>query len=140
MKRRLVIILLAVFTFWPLVHRVLVARYDVNPWKLCGLAMFCVPNPQTELHVMNASGAQLRLIPKEVITPTDLAAAKKFRMHRNLVGRLVSHRSLGRTILQEHPEFDRILIRVVTARVDRETAMFTSRTEEHFVSRDERSE
>lgn len=137
MKRRLVIVGLVVFTFWPLVHRALVARYDVNPWKLCGLAMFCVPNPQTEVHVFDGSGALVRSIPRERVTPADLAAVQEFRVHRNLMGRLVSHRSLARTILREHPEIDRVVIRIVTKRVDRETAMFTSRTEVHFVSRDE---
>ena len=45
-KRRLVVFGLAAFTIWPLVHRGLVARYDTNPWRLFGWAMYCVPRPK----------------------------------------------------------------------------------------------
>ena len=47
MKRKVIVIFLVVFTLWPLAHRALVAAFNVNPWKLAGWAMFCVPNPKT---------------------------------------------------------------------------------------------
>lgn len=52
-KQRAVIGMLLVVAFWPLVHRALVARYDLNPWKFFGFAMYCVPTlePQIRLHV-----------------------------------------------------------------------------------------
>jgi hypothetical protein len=42
-KRRVVFSVLCVFALWPLAHRGLVARYDLDPWRFFGWAMYCQP-------------------------------------------------------------------------------------------------
>lgn len=50
-RRRLVGALLAVFAVWPLVHYELVARYELDPWKFAGWAMYLRPTflPRVEV-------------------------------------------------------------------------------------------
>ena len=43
-KARIVGTLLVAIALWPLVHRQLVTRLDVDPWKLYGFAMYCTPH------------------------------------------------------------------------------------------------
>ena len=50
-KQRLTLLALGVFAVWPLVHRGLVARYDITPWKFMGFAMYCVPKMQPLVEV-----------------------------------------------------------------------------------------
>ncbi|HSQ00629.1 MAG TPA: hypothetical protein VL049_25680, partial [Candidatus Dormibacteraeota bacterium] len=42
-KQRLVVSVLAVLALWPLAHRALVWRYDLDPWRFFGWAMYCTP-------------------------------------------------------------------------------------------------
>jgi len=43
-KRRLALALLAFVAAWPLVHRALVARFELDPWKHAGFAMYAAPS------------------------------------------------------------------------------------------------
>ena len=43
-KRHALVAFLAGVACWPLAHRVLVARYGIDPWKLGAFAMYATPN------------------------------------------------------------------------------------------------
>ena len=43
LKRRLTAFFILAFALWPAVHYGLVLRFDVDPWKLFGWAMYSVP-------------------------------------------------------------------------------------------------
>jgi len=51
-KRRLVGLFLVAFALWPLLHFAATTRYGVDPWKLFGWAMYCVPGPLKTLRVV----------------------------------------------------------------------------------------
>ncbi len=48
-KARVALALLLLFAAWPLAHRTLVVRHGINPWKLYGWAMYCMPSFESEL-------------------------------------------------------------------------------------------
>ena len=41
--------LLVFVALWPFVHLGLVARYEINPWKLGGFAMYTTPVPPVQV-------------------------------------------------------------------------------------------
>ena len=56
-KARVVGTLLLLVAVWPLAHRQLVVRFDVNPWKLYGFAMYCTPH-DIAVDLIDRSGAK----------------------------------------------------------------------------------
>ena len=42
-KERIARWVLLAFAIWPLVHHVLVVRYEISPWRLFGWSMYCHP-------------------------------------------------------------------------------------------------
>jgi hypothetical protein len=45
-KRRIVVAVLACLLLWVPIHRLLVHRFDLNPWKFGGFAMYAAPAPK----------------------------------------------------------------------------------------------
>ena len=42
--RRFYVVVLTAVAVWPIAQWYLVEKYDANPWKLCGFAMYCTPH------------------------------------------------------------------------------------------------
>ena len=59
MKRRLVAAGLLLFALWPPLHFALVRRYDVDPWKLFGFAMYSVPGTMRTVRIVGIDEARL---------------------------------------------------------------------------------
>ena len=59
-KRRIAGLILVVFTIWPLVHYQLVQRYQIDPWKFGGWAMYTVVNfvPQIDVYAIRDDGRE----------------------------------------------------------------------------------
>lgn len=47
------------FLAWPIAHRYLARTYDLNPWKMCGFAMYCDPHNVTVLITKPAGESEL---------------------------------------------------------------------------------
>jgi len=119
MKRRIIIVFLVAFTLWPLAHRVMVATFNVNPWKFYGWAMFCVPNPKTKVGVFAFKGQdKLPLSPTE----SDRADKAAYNFRRGILGSLTSPDDFASALLQRHPEVDGVGVVVVQYHVDWWTA------------------
>ena len=142
MKRRILGVGLVVFAIWPLVQYALVVRYDVDPWKLFGWAMYCVPGPMKTVRIYEIDDRQelFRLLDFQSYTPEEQRVVDSFRERRRALGRLASADALGRAFLEMHPDFEGIEVAVVHLVLDRDTATIRPRVERDTYWRDGRDE
>ena len=130
MKRRLVIGGLSILTCWPLAHRALVATFELNPWKFCGWAMFCVPNPRTVAVLYGFRGDQLVPFPPGQLRPEDEQTVRDYAGRRQLLGRLAGQsdiETLAQKPLAENPQLDRVGMVVPQLTLDSRTARIATR-------------
>ena len=115
MKRRVVGVFLIAFALWPLIHRDLVRRYDVDPWKLFGFAMYSVPGPMKTVRVFPMSQAgRGQMLDFERYAPAEQRSVDRFRQRRRALGRLASMEPLGQRMLELHPDWEGATVAVVT--------------------------
>lgn len=126
-KRRLILALLVGFALWPLVHRGLVARYEVSPWRLGGWAMYCTPKLAVEVAVVPEVAGQ----PVELELPASLRErATRFARRRAELGRLVDSQTLAAHAL-ETLAIEQVVITIERRRLDPGTGRIAG-TREYF--------
>jgi hypothetical protein len=124
MKLRLVHAALAAFTIWPLIQLVLVARFDVSPWKLCGWGMYSTPRLDTvEMEVYGRVAATGRVV--QLFTPSAplLDEAHRFLESYRWLRSLAPQASLVRTAFADHPAWDEVRLVLLRAGMDRSSGM-----------------
>lgn len=136
MKRRVVGVFLIAFALWPLIHRDLVWRYDVDPWKLFGFAMYSVPGPMKTVRVFPMSMAgRGQMLDFERYAPAEQRSVDRFRQRRRALGRLASMEPLGQRMLELHPDWEGATVAVVTLALDPETARLQTSVREQILWR-----
>lgn len=138
MKRRLVLTLLATLALWPLVHRVLVARYDLNPWKLAGFAMYTTPTPPVLVVVLHDAGGRLAALDERALPVPARRALDRFRAERHALGRLRRPDDLARALFRARPDLDVLVVLVQRIQLDPATARMTSVRERFAYERESR--
>jgi len=106
--------LLAAVAVWPAVHYGLYRAYGIDPWKLCGFAMYTRPHAAHRLEVLQVRDGQAT--PLRVVSPALAAEADRLGRRRGALGELGSPDRLGRLILAELPDVGHV--RLVLHRVD----------------------
>lgn len=141
MKRRILGAFLVCFALWPLVQHALVRAYGVDPWKLFGWAMYCIPGPMKTVRVVlvDADGG-LRRLDLLRYTQEEQALVDRFRERRRALGRLASAESLAGEMLALHPEAAGVFVPVLSFVLDPDTALLTPRFDSSTHWRDERDE
>lgn len=136
MKRRAVVLCLLALAVWPLIHRGLVWRYDVDPWKLFGVAMYSVPGPMKTVRVFPISqGGRRPALDFEEYAAEEQRAVDHFREHRRALGRLMSMEPLGHRMLELHQDWEGVVIAVGTLALDPDTARLKSAVREQTLWR-----
>jgi hypothetical protein len=125
-KRRAVGIFLIVFALWPLVQFGLTQRYDVSPWKLFGWAMYSVPGAMKTVRIVALSDDSMRRLDLQGYGPEEQVLVDRFRQRRQALGLLASPEPLAEGMLELHPDFDGVVIAVLTLRLGRESARVES--------------
>ena len=133
LKRRLTFTVLVLIALWPLVHRGLVARYDLNPWKFMGFAMYCMPrvSPLVEVYAyygarrapVAADSGQVSELPRELA---------RFITFRQVWGDLLSPDQIGEVVGATLTRADRIEVVVTNGFVDRDSWRLAARTQSYF--------
>jgi hypothetical protein len=123
-----VAVALMAFAMWPLIHRVLVARYDLSPWRFFGWAMYCQPKipPVVDAYV-DVDGVRLPL--QQVLKePREVSRARlQFIQRRETWGTLVRPDELSRRILEAVPKANMTEIVVRHLELDPSTAHLRAR-------------
>ena len=122
-KARIVTALLAVVTLWPLVQLMLVARYEVSPWKLAGWGMYSTPRFDRvgmEVYGRRADGSEEQLtVPSTAIATAATSFLESYRWLRALAPR----DAFADAILDEHPQWDAVRLVVFRPDLDARTGM-----------------
>ena len=121
-KERLIFALLVVMVLWLPVHRWLVVRFETNPWKLAGWAMYVQPQPQVHLELFDAGGPELRRLPIDQTAAPFVGAVGKFLPRRQHAGLLVRPDGLAEVVFEVQPEVEHLAIVVTHTVLDPATA------------------
>ncbi len=124
-KRAVVATVLAWLAFWPLVHRGVVARYEINPWKLGGFAMYTV-YWSSKVALFEPTPAGLRFIDDRRLAPEARRVLRRFRGQRNALGRLREPDDVARAVFAAHRDLDRLVVVVQRLWLDPDTARIDS--------------
>ena len=126
-KRRLVLAFLVCVAAWPLAHRFLVARFEIDPWRLGGWAMYCTPKLQVEVALVPERAGR----PIELDLPPSLREeANRFAGRRAVLGRFVNPDVLARRAL-DRLEADSVVVTIQHDRLDPRTNRIIG-TREYF--------
>jgi len=120
-KRRAVGIFLLLFALWPLLQFGLTQHYGVSPWKLFGWAMYSVPGAMKTVRVVAITDEGLRRLSLRSYTSQEQEIVDTFRQHRQALGRLASPEPLAAGMLELHPEFDGVVVAVLSLEIARDS-------------------
>lgn len=127
-KRRGIVIVLCVLALWPAGHRLLAARYDVNPWKFFGWAMYCRPPGKITMEIRAPGGPASGLL---LVPPDWEHLSGRFLRWRKHAGSLARPDRLGRILLEENPGLQEIEIDVRHTRLRSKSARVASQAFEY---------
>lgn len=122
-RHRVVRLVLAVLTVWPLLHYFLVSRYGASPWHFFGWAMYTVPRAPLAVELFDARGAPLPLerFPRELDEEI-----RRYGERRRAWGDLLPPDELAQRLFASVPWLRKIEIVVTTYRFDPGEARFVS--------------
>jgi hypothetical protein len=131
-KRNAVAALLAWVALWPLAQRALVARFEIDPWKLGGFAMYAAPTLPVLVGIFAPEAGRLALLDEATLPAEARARLDRFRVERVALGRLREPRDAARAILAARPELHGVVLVVQRTTLDPRTAR-TRTSSERFV-------
>ncbi len=111
-KTSVIGLLLAAFAIWPLLHHVVAKRYFVNPWRLFGWAMYCVPVYQPQVRFFTTRDGQLLEIAYPRVSSDNALAYDRFLRQRPQLGTLAEPGALGRVFFRQYPQLDQVTVQV----------------------------
>lgn len=123
--------MLAVLAVWPLAHRALVVRYDVDPWRFFGWAMYCTPKLPASIALFTIERGQRIQVPVTTLSRDGRRAVYALSRHRCLWGRLASPEAAGRALLAAHPQADSVEVEVHKLYLDPTSASIATHIETH---------
>jgi hypothetical protein len=140
-KRRILGLLILVFAAWPLAQYALVQCFGTDPWKLFGWAMYSVPGPMKTVRVFEiARDGRFQALDFGAYTPEEQKLVDAFRERRRALGALQSGDGLARGMLELHPDFEGVVVAVVSLELSRESARLVPRVERSTHWRDGRDD
>lgn len=122
MRRTVLLLVIALAGLWPFAHAAVVARYDVDPWKLGGWAMYTRPSPPLLVALFTKVGGGFQPIPESSLPRPALAELESFRRERHALGKLREPRKLGIRTLEGRSDLSSVIVVVQKARLDNDTA------------------
>lgn len=121
-RRRLILGLLLAMVAWLPVHRWLVVRFETNPWKLAGWAMYVVPQPRVQVDFFDAGGDELEPLAVAQTLEPQRTAVGRFLLRRKHAGNLVRPDALATAVFAVRPEVEHLAVVVTHTVLDPETA------------------
>jgi hypothetical protein len=115
------------FLVWPAVHRVVVATYDTNAWRLGGFAMYATPPARTRVSIAEKlAGHQM------VLAESDLPAAlveqrRNYVIRRSVLGLLLPPDDLAAAYFRARPGVEQIEVVITREMLDVSMARIESR-------------
>lgn len=121
-------VLLLLVAVWPLVHRMLVAKYDLNPWKFFGFAMYCVPTLEPQLRLYVDYGGRVEELD---LSPPHLAPVRfeveAFKHDRGILGNLATPERVAQALFDVLTRIEAVEVEVIDPYFDLETSRIAVR-------------
>lgn len=136
-KARIAVFGLAALLAWPPLHFRLVERYELNPWKFFGFAMYCCPTLPVQLDVEIVERGSVVRLPMGALPMPLRAAWRRFALDRSVLGTFRDARPLALRILRARPMAEAVRIDIRHAHIDRATGRIVER---HYTSEYRRAE
>ena len=137
MKPQIVAAVLLWIALWPLAHRALVARFDANPWKFAGWAMYTVPTLPVPLALFAGGDAGGVYLDERKLPPKLQETMERFRHERSALGTLRRPDDLARVAFEARSDLDELFVVVQKLSVDRQTARITASRQTYSYRRPE---
>ncbi len=118
--------LLLLLALWPPIHRGLVARYAIDPWKLGGFAMYAT-YATTLTALFEPVPGGLALLTEERLPDEARRALLDFRARRSALGEWASPDELAAAVFAARPDLRGFVVVVQRLWLDPETARIASR-------------
>lgn len=131
--RRIVAAALVLAALWPAVQHAIARQWGSDPWELFGWAMYSVVHPRIQLELaVRVDGEEHALRP----AGTQGEQVRRWLRRRTALGRLVSEEAFARGLMEAHPDWDAVVLRMHHWRLDAETARLAVEVEERVVERE----
>jgi hypothetical protein len=117
-KQSVLRVFFIVVALWPLIHFGATKAFDINPWKLCGFAMYTVPHPEPRVVLLALAGEATIPFGPDHVSDEAMERLKRFGFLRQGLGRLVTPERLGQRLLDEQPDIDGVRIEVHQKYID----------------------
>ena len=119
-KKHAVIAFLILFAVWPATHHVLAQRYQFDPWRFFGWAMYSTPDPNVEIYAAEVYGEKAK--PIDLANSPALQETKEFAHRRSILGKWAPPHDLAESLMRHYPESEGMMIQIRRLVLDRETA------------------
>jgi hypothetical protein len=126
LSRTVLVAVLLMAGLWPFAHHVLVERWEANPWKFAGWAMYTEPVPPVLVALFEPRDGGFVYLQELSLAPVVLAELDRFKARRRELGRLVSPDDLARVALGARQDLFSVSVLVQRFRLDPKTAMITT--------------
>ncbi len=130
-KARAALFGLVALLAWPPLHYGLVERYELNPWKFFGFAMYCRPTLPVQLDIEIVERGRVAQLPVRDLPLPLRAACRRFAIDRSVLGTFREARPLALLLLRACPWADAVRIDVRHPRIDPTTGRIV---ETHYPS------
>jgi hypothetical protein len=136
LRRIVLVTVLALAGVWPFVHHGLVARLEMNPWKLAGWAMYTEPVLPVLVAIFEPREEGFAYLAESGLPREAVAALEDFRVRRRELGTLVPPDGLANEVLQARQDLFTLVVLVQRFHLDPETALMESVRHRYDYERD----
>lgn len=133
--RNAIVALLLFVALWPFAHRMLVARYGIDPWKLGAFAMYATPNLPVLVAAVGTTAAGTTLIDESTLPVWVRRDLDRFRVERAALGTLRDPEAIGRALLAARPDVTSVGILIQRSTLDPTTATIRVATPRYVYTR-----
>ncbi len=120
-KSRLAAAVLGGLLLWVPGHKLLVERFDLNPWKFGGFAMYAVPAPKIGIGFYTEENGSL--VPLRMQShPDDQPLFLDFFSTRKHMGMWARPDALATRVFERNPAIDQLAIVITSQHIDPQTA------------------
>ncbi len=123
---------LLLVALWPFAHRILVVRYDLNPWKLSGWAMYTTPAPPILLVLHTKHEKGVVPINQQRLAAPARETIVRFLVERHVLGKLRRPDDVAQSVFSVRNDLHSLVVIVEKMALDQETARMVS-TKERYV-------
>jgi hypothetical protein len=134
-KSRVAVFICLLFVVWPAVHRVVVAIYDTNAWKLGGFAMYATPPARTGISIVERLGDQQTILSDSHLPAALLEQRQSYSIRRGVLGLLLPPDDLAVAYFRARPDVDQIEVTITREMLSASTARIEGRHSSYLFDR-----